>query len=63
MLTIVSVEDGRILGFAKDHAGAQEMAAANGWRNWAIEETDLRELELVSDAPGPDPRNSRGRRL
>ena len=61
MLTIRSVIDGRILGFARDQEVAAQLAQANDWHNWfAVLDEPLRELQLVSREPDTDPRNRRG---
>lgn len=62
MLTIRSITDGRILGFAKDQEVAAQLAQANDWHNWyAVLDESPREFQLVQHEPDTDPRNRRGR--
>lgn len=60
MLTIRSVVDGRVLGFALNETVARNMADTNGWNAWVAEPSRMHHLEIAVDETRCDPRNRMG---
>ena len=59
MLTIKSMYNGRVLGYAHDYETAERMAEQNKWEAWFIE-SDMPAFSIEQVQPDTDPRNARG---